>query len=396
MSTTLMSSEHCPGMTGSAMAGGLQGSRGVFRAGRSLLVADFRSRSKFTAARNSKSMKVALLGAAGPTGTCLSMFLKQSPLIDELAIHDARPIDGLALELNHIDTRCRITSCSADQDTSLMATLEDAKIVMVAAGEPRGQHDSMDEVLHRNADVLADLIPAIIRHCPRSLVAVITEPVNSLIPMVHEMYKKVGVQEEGRLFGVTSLDCVRANTFAAQILGLPPECVLVPVIGGSCPQTCVPLLSKAKPSNEFTAEEVNKLVRSLRNSSNEVRREYGGGGSSTLAMAFAAARFCVSLCKGLRDQKGVVECAYVRSCVVPEVSYFSAPILLGPNGVQKHLGVPPLEGKECKLVDDAIPPLKAAIKKGEALALGPDAASSETCPPGAKCDIRKFATAIRR
>ena len=39
--------------------------------------------------------------------------------------------------------------------------------------------------------------------------------------------------------------------FAAEILGLEPECVVIPVIGGNSECTIVPVLSQAKPSNDF-------------------------------------------------------------------------------------------------------------------------------------------------
>lgn len=62
---------------------------------------------------------------------------------------------------------------------------------------------------------------------------------------------------------------------------------------------------------------------------------------------------------------GVVECAYVRSCVLPDVTYFASPLELGPDGVQRNLGVPPLTDYECKMLDSAIPLLQAGIKIGE-------------------------------
>ena len=40
----------------------------------------------------------------------------------------------------------------------------------------------------------------------------------------------------------------------------------------------------------------------------------------------------------MNGQEGVVECAYVASTVT-ESSYFSTPVVLGPNGVEKNLGL---------------------------------------------------------
>ena len=55
-------------------------------------------------------------------------------------------------------------------------------------------------------------------------------------------------------------------------------------------------------------------------------------------MAYAAARFTDSLIKGMAGQEGVVECAYVASDVT-EAKYFSTPCVLGPNGLEKNLGL---------------------------------------------------------
>lgn len=47
-----------------------------------------------------------------------------------------------------------------------------------------------------------------------------------------------------RIFGVTTLDVVRANTFIAEAKGLDVSTVSVPVIGGHAGITILPLLSQ--------------------------------------------------------------------------------------------------------------------------------------------------------
>lgn len=43
----------------------------------------------------------------------------------------------------------------------------------------------------------------------------ISNPVNSTVPIASEVFKKAGTYDERRLFGVTTLDVVRAKTFYA-------------------------------------------------------------------------------------------------------------------------------------------------------------------------------------
>lgn len=43
----------------------------------------------------------------------------------------------------------------------------------------------------------------------------ISNPVNSTVPIASEVFKKAGTYNEKKLFGVTTLDVVRAKTFYA-------------------------------------------------------------------------------------------------------------------------------------------------------------------------------------
>lgn len=43
----------------------------------------------------------------------------------------------------------------------------------------------------------------------------ISNPVNSTVPIASEVFKKAGTYDERKLFGVTTLDVVRAKTFYA-------------------------------------------------------------------------------------------------------------------------------------------------------------------------------------
>lgn len=55
-------------------------------------------------------------------------------------------------------------------------------------------------------------------------------------------------------------------------------------------------------------------------------------GSATLSMAYAGALFADACLRGLNGEKDVAEYAYVESNVVPELSFFSTKVKLGPEG----------------------------------------------------------------
>jgi len=66
----------------------------------------------------------------------------------------------------------------------------------------------------------------------------------------------------------------------------------------------------------------------------------------------------------MTGQEGVVECAYVASDLT-EATYFSTPLVLGPNGMEKNLGLGSLTAYEQELLTASLPELKGSIKKGE-------------------------------
>jgi len=89
-----------------------------------------------------------------------------------------------------------------------------------------------------------------------------------------------------------------------------------------------------------------------------------GAGSATLSMAYAGARFALSLVRALNGDPNVIECSYVRSDVT-EATYFSTPLKIGKNGIEANLGLPTMNSYELGLLKPAITELHKNIKKGE-------------------------------
>lgn len=73
-----------------------------------------------------------------------------------------------------------------------------------------------DDLFTSNASVVADLAKACGLYCPEAMICIITNPVNSTVPIAAEILKKQGVYNPKRLFGVTTLDIIRSNTFIAE------------------------------------------------------------------------------------------------------------------------------------------------------------------------------------
>ncbi|XP_048860315.1 malate dehydrogenase, mitochondrial-like [Brienomyrus brachyistius] len=221
-----------------------------------------------------------------------------------------------------------------------------------------------DDLFETNASIVATLADACAHNCPDAMLCIITNPVNSTVPIVSDILKKHGVYNPKRVFGVTTLDIVRANTFVAELTGLDPARVSVPVVGGHVGKTIIPLLSQCTPKVEFTEDTFAALTHRIQEAGTEVVKAKAGAGSATLSMAYAGARFALSLLDAMNGKEGVKECAFVRS-EEGKCTYFSTPLLLGTNGVKRNLGLGKLSAFEEKLVAEASKELKASIRKGE-------------------------------
>lgn len=309
-----------------------------------------------------RNVKVAVCGASGGIGQPMSLLLKQSPLVTELSLYDIVHTLGVAADLSHVDSNAKVKGYNGPEQ--LKDALRGAEVIIIPAGVPRKPGMTRDDLFNTNASIVRDLILASAEVAPKALIGIISNPVNSTVPIAAEVLKKAGVFDPNRLFGVTTLDIVRANAFIAEAKGLDVTKINVPVVGGHSGVTIIPLISQCKPSVEFPKDQLAALTGRIQEAGTEVVKAKAGAGSATLSMAYAGARFAVSLCRGIKGESNVVECSYVQSNVT-ESKYFSTPILLGPNGLQKNLGLGKLSDYENELLKAAIPELKKNIQKGE-------------------------------
>jgi len=310
---------------------------------------------------NAHNRAVAVMGASGGIGQPLSMLLKLNPAVTKLNLYDIVHTPGVAADLSHIETRAQVKGfVGADQ---LRDSLKGIEVVVIPAGVPRKPGMTRDDLFNTNASIVANLCQAAAEVCPDAIVAIISNPVNSTVPIAAEIYKKAGKFNPKKIFGVTTLDIVRANTFIAELKGLDPANVSCPVVGGHAGVTIMPLISQCSPAVEFPADTLKALTERIQDAGTEVVKAKAGAGSATLSMAYAAARFTDSVIKALNGQEGVVECAYVQS-EITEASFFATPILLGKNGVEKNLGLGKINEFESNLLKAAMPELKGSIQKG--------------------------------
>mmetsp|Transcript_29132 Transcript_29132/g.59690 ORF Transcript_29132/g.59690 Transcript_29132/m.59690 type:complete len:340 (-) Transcript_29132:9-1028(-) len=307
--------------------------------------------------------KVGIVGAAGGIGQPLALLLKVSELVGDIACIDVVNAKGVAADLSHIATTGEVSGYDLE---SAKEGLKGCNLVLVPAGVPRKPGMSRDDLFNTNAGIVRDVAELCAEACPDAFFGIISNPVNSTVPIFAEVLKSKGVYDKRRLFGVTTLDVCRANTFVAENQNKPVEEMDVTVIGGHAGTTILPVLSQESGMN-FSEADLDELTQKISFGGDIVVQAKDGTGSATLSMAYAAAVFSESLLAAAGGEPDVVECAYVESDAAAKdgAEYFATPITLGPNGVEEIHPIPALSEREQKQYEAMIGDLKAQIQKGK-------------------------------
>jgi malate dehydrogenase len=146
-------------------AGGQLSSKSIISTSKALL-----STSKSTNA------KVAVMGASGGIGQPLSLLLKTSPLISDLNLYDIVLTEGVAADLSHIETRCKVTGFVGPD--RLHDSLKGIDVIIIPAGVPRKPGMTRDDLFNTNASIVRDLAKAAAEVAPKALIGIISNPVS--------------------------------------------------------------------------------------------------------------------------------------------------------------------------------------------------------------------------
>lgn len=328
-----------------------------------------------------KGFKVCICGGSGGIGQPLSLLMAMDPNTDELSVIDITmamvPPAGVAAELGHLDKKTVVKGYAKGLDDKAIDVLEEAltgcDLVLVSSGMPYKPGQSPDDLFRINAGIAKEVCEATAAYCPNAIVGIITNPVNSIVPAMAELYRK-RLLDPQKIVGVTSLDVVRANTFVGEITGADPSDINVPVIGGHSGGrgvTTVPVFSQDKFAKTIPNASVPALHKRVQEAAMDVVNAKKGKGSATLSMAYAGAKFGKAVLAGLRGTP-TTECAYVMSDAAPGLPYFSSKVTFGRSGVQK---VHPI-GKLTEYEEERLEQAKVELAKE--IMLGLDYAAKST------------------
>ncbi|KAJ2238321.1 hypothetical protein H4R99_000244 [Coemansia sp. RSA 1722] len=295
-------------------------------------------------------VSVAILGAAGGIGQPLSLLMKLNTKVTKLNLYDIVNVPGVAADISHVATNAQVTSYLGA--TQLDEAVTGIDLAIIPAGVPRKPGMTRDDLFKINAGIVKTLVESIASNSPRAMIAIISNPVNSTVPIAAEVLKAKEVFDPKRLFGVTTLDVVRASRFVRDIRSdIDATTLRVPVIGGHSGNTIVPLLSMASTPLEFDSKAVEELTHRIQFGGDEVVKAKDGAGSATLSMAYAGARFADSLIRAMSGET-VVEPTFIALAADPEgakqirdlgagdLDFFAVPVELGKEGVRRIVPLP--------------------------------------------------------
>ena len=245
----------------------------------------------------------------GGIGQPLSLLLKADPLVTSLSLYDIRGAPGVAADVSHVDTASEVVGYAQEQ---LAEALNGVKVVVIPAGVPRKPGMTRDDLFNTNASIVRDLARAVSENAPDAHVLIISskflsivtlsnnaygnptviDPVNSTVPIVAETLKKAGTYNPKKVYGITTLDVVRASRFLASVKSTDPADTIVSVVGGHSGVTIVPLLSQSEVGIKVQqgSTEWAELVKRIQFGGDEVVKAKDGAGSATLSMAYGTRR----------------------------------------------------------------------------------------------------------
>ncbi|PSK40490.1 malate dehydrogenase, NAD-dependent [Candidozyma pseudohaemuli] len=282
--------------------------------------------------------KVTVCGAAGGIGQPLSLLLKLNTRVTELSLYDIVNARGVAADLSHINTPAVVTGhqpANKEDKTAVVEALKGSDVVIIPAGVPRKPGMTRADLFNINASIVRDLVANIGRTCPNAAILIISNPVNATVPIAAEVLKKLGVFNPKKLFGVTTLDSVRAETFLGGLIGEKPESLKgkISVIGGHSGDTIVPL-THIDPAigakvDKLSALQYKEFVHRVQFGGDEVVKAKNGAGSATLSMAYAGYRFAESILDSISGPGFSVK--------VPDSAYVYLPGLRDGGDLQSQL-----------------------------------------------------------
>merc|ERR1712232_1535259 len=107
------------------------------------------------------------------------------------------PPAGVATDLSHLERKCSVKGYQMGVGKNPIDHLEECltgcHLVLIPAGVPRKPGMTRDDLFKTNAGIAKGIVEACAKYCPEAVLAMIVNPVNSVVPAMAELYKKKGL-----------------------------------------------------------------------------------------------------------------------------------------------------------------------------------------------------------
>ncbi|XP_063530776.1 malate dehydrogenase-like [Cydia strobilella] len=309
-----------------------------------------------------RSFQVCVMGGASEIGQAVSLMLRTEPAVSRLVIHDTwETAPGVVIELSHIPANSTLKGYVGE--ATMKRALDGSDLVLLVGGPLKTPGVSDKACLDANTEFVKTVSAEIGRLPKMPFVGVVAEPINSLVPMAAELMRNVGTFDGRKLFGVTTIDWIRAQTLFGTHHGMPPEDCFVPVICGHSDKTTVPLVSQARPGTNMTDTEIQKFVSQVRRY-DEIVTLAKHGRSPSVSVAHGVHVFARAALAALGGRDAHVH-AYIENNDLG-TSYFSGLVQIDSNGVKEMTRyTDDISEYECQILEEALAQLRKDVAMGK-------------------------------
>lgn len=276
---------------------------------------------------------------------CLVDILEGMPQGKALDLSQAGPVEGF----DSVVTGANSYDSTAGSD-----------VVVVTAGLARKPGMSRDDLLAKNADIVATVINNVVKFSPDAILVIVSNPLDVMTYLA----KKVSGFPKERVFGMAGiLDSARFRLFISMELNVSVEDIQAMVLGGHG-DSMVPLpryttvggipITELLPQNKIDA-----LIERTRKGGGEIVALLKTG-SAYYAPSAAAIQMVEAI---IKDKNRLVPCsAYLEGEYRLRDVYVGVPVIIGASGIKKIV--------ELKLTDDEMKALhKSAHDVAETIKL---------------------------
>lgn len=275
--------------------------------------------------------KIAVIGAGNVGATC-AMYLAEANLADIVLVDIIEGIpQGKGLDLTQAGP---VRGYNATvTGTNKFSDIKGADIVVMTAGLPRKPGMSREDLISKNAGIVASCAKNIKKYASKSFVVVVSNPLDL---MTYHMQKITGFPKNRVVGQAGVLDSIRFRAFISMELKVAMTDTQAMVLGGHG-DTMVPLPRYTTvagiPISELMPKDRIKAI---------ADRTRAGGGEivkllKTGSAYYAPAAASVDMCRAiLNDEKKLLPAsAYLSGQYGIDGIYIGVPVVLGAGGVER-------------------------------------------------------------